>query len=308
MPRQRSSGGKASKAATTRPGRDAPSLVRFETLAREGLNALAKDAGAFREYLAPIAALEERHRLAYEPDERLDEYARDHGKSYLAVSRAVGAAVRDGTLDVSGAYLGGWRDEYADWFVSPQLRVCVADQPGSTADPALRYKLEWTDQQPELNFWDPIAHATRWRDQLAIASRVDGTCLVRSSTNGDQTDVQAGVGVLFRPVRRRAMFQFRALALWTSWVSISADAPPVPPPHPSATSRSYGAVRLVAQSWRASDGGDFRTDAIRDMPQWDYFVRTPDRIWEHDVSGVANPATPDGSTCLPIAVACTRSG
>jgi hypothetical protein len=228
MPRQRSSRGKASKAATARPGRDAPSLARFETLARDGLNALAKDADAFRKYLAPIAALEERHRLVYEPDERLDEYARDHGKSYLAVSRAVGAAVRDGTLDVSGAYFGGWRDEYADWFVSPQLRVYVADQPGSTADPALRYKLEWTDQQPELNFWDPSAHATRWRDQLAIASKVDGTCLVRSSTNGDQTDVQAGVGVLFQPVRRRAMFQFRALALWTSWVSISADAPAGP--------------------------------------------------------------------------------
>ena len=39
-------------------------------------------------------------------------------------------------------------------------------------------------------------------------------------------------------------------------------------PSALATSFSYGAARLVAQSWRESDAGDFRTDAIRNMEQW----------------------------------------
>ena len=80
-----------------------------------------------------------------------------------------------------------------------------------------------------------------------------------------------------------------ALALWTSWISLEADYPPGTPPSALATSFSYGAARLVAQSWRASDAGDFRTDAIRDMEQWNYFVSTPNRFRAMGESGVANP-------------------
>lgn len=260
---------------------------RFVALARDGLASLVAAEQALRRHLDPIDALDAQYRPRYEPDAHLVEYARAHGTAYLEVSRNVGTAVRDGALDLAGGHLGGWRDAYADWFVARKLRVYVADRAGSSADPALRYRLEWTDQKPPLNEWDQGAHASRWRDQHAIASRTEGTCIVRSATNGDQTDVQAGIGVLFQPTRSKGLFEFRALALWTSWLSLSADAPPIAPPHPVATARSYGAVRLVAQSWRAADASDFRTDAVRDLQQWDYAVGTPDRLWAHSESGIA---------------------
>ena len=285
--------GARSRKTTTRSrtrsaARRAQDLSRFVPLAREGLETLAKHRNALDAYFEPIDELHARYAPQFEPDDRFVEYAKAHAERYLDLSRRIGARVMGGSFDVGG-YLGTWRDAYADAFITPHTYVYVADQPGSTQDPALRYKLEWTDQKPELNEWDSVAHATRWRDQLAIASKVDGTCTVRSSTNGDETDVQAAVGALFQPTGPRSVFQFRALALWTSWISLEADYPPGTPPSALATSFSYGAARLVAQSWRASDAGGFRTDAIRDMEQWNHFVSTPNRFRAMGESGVANP-------------------
>jgi hypothetical protein len=274
--RKRSLRGQGS--ASSRVGKSAD-LDRFVPLAKGGLGELAKTRDPLAELLRPVDALAERYRPPYEPDQHLVDYAREYSSVHLQASQAVGAAVMDGTLDLAGDYLGSWRDAYASYYQSPQLLAYAADRPGSTIDPALRYKLEWTGlAQPNNAVWDVHAHAQRWRSQEAIASKTDGTCIVTSNTHGDETIVQAGVGALFQPTRR-PFFQFSAMALWTSWVSISADAPPAAPPHPIATALSHGAVRLVAQSWRASDRGDFRTDAIRYMPQWTHAVgtRNPER-------------------------------
>jgi hypothetical protein len=282
----RKSTARSRKRSTAPATRD---LSRFVPLAHEGLDALARRKSSLDAHFQPIDELRARHAPQFDADDRFVEYAKAHGERYLDLSRRIGATVMGGSFDVSGAYLGTGRDAYADWFTAPHTYVYVADRPGSAYDPALRYRLEWTDKRPELNEWDPVAHATRWRDQVAIASKADGTCTVRSSTNGDETDVQAAVGALFQPTGPRSMFQFRALALWTYWIHLEADYPPGTPPSAVATSFSYGAVRLVAQSWRVSDGGDFRTDAIRDMEQWRYFVSTPNRFHAMDESGVANP-------------------
>ena len=55
---------------------------------------------------------------------------------------------------------------------------------------------------------------------------------------------------------------------------------------------------MVAQSWRTSDGSDFRTDAISTIVLWNHFVFTPNRIWAHDDSGTASPGA-DGWIELP---------
>jgi hypothetical protein len=271
------------------PGRDKPDLSRFVAPAQEAIGLVARGRDELRRYLRPIDELSRRHPPTYEPDARLVEYARDFTTAHLEVSRGVGQAVMDGSLGSAITFLSPWGDLDIDLLRAPQLSVYLPDAPGSTADPSLRYKLEWTHTNPELNVFDPVARVSRWRDQLAIASKVEGKCIMRAGTNGDESDSQAGVGVLFQPGRSRGFFQFRALALWTSWVSISADDPPVPPPWPTATSQSYGAVRLVAQSWRASDATDFRTDAIRDIEVWNHFVTTPNRVWALNESGIANP-------------------
>jgi hypothetical protein len=282
--RKRTAGARERAAAA-----DQRDLSRFVPLAREGLDALAKRRRAFDAHFEAVDELHARQAPQFDPDDRYIAYAKAHAGRHLELSRRIGQTVMGGSFDVAGAYLGSWRDAYADHFVAPHTYVYVADRPGSAHDPALRFKLEWTDKKPELNEWDPVAHATRWRDQAAIASKADGTCTVGSSTNGDEADVQAAVGALFQPSGPRSMFQFRALALWTYWISLEADYPPGTPPGAAATSFSYGTVRLVAQSWRTSDGSDFRTDAIRDMEQWRYFVSTPNRFRAMDESGVASP-------------------
>ena len=109
--------------------------------------------------------------------------------------------------------------------------------------------------------------------------------------NGAESDAYAGVGVLFQPVTSRARFQFRPLVLWNSWVSISADAPPIAPPYPAATAFSVATVRMLAQSWRTVDGSDFRTDADRTVELVNYFTWTPNRVWAQDDAGVATPDT-----------------
>jgi hypothetical protein len=238
--------------------------------------------------------------MPYEPEPRLVEYARDFARSHLEVSQRLGAELRGGGMIRADRYLAPWAD-FDPWLLTgPGVSVYVPDRPDSSAAPDLRYKLEWTDQLPPMvNEFDPVARAVRWRDQDASASKVQGACYARSNTNGADTDVQAGVGILFRPTRRRGRFQFRPLVLWRSWVTISADPPPVAPPHPLATAQSYGAARLVAQSWRASDGGDFRTDAVVTIPLWNEFVFTPNRFWAQANSGVANPFA-DGPLELPV--------
>ena len=183
---------------------DTRDLSRFVSLAREGLDALAQRKSALGAHFQPIDELHARYAPQFDPDERFVEYAKAHGERYLDLSRRIGATVMGGSFDVSGAYLGTWRDAYADWFVAPRTYVYVSDRPGSAHDPGLRYKLEWTDKKPDLNEWDAVAHASRWRDQVALASKVEGTCTVRSSTNGDETDVQAASARSFnQPARDR---------------------------------------------------------------------------------------------------------
>ena len=51
-------------------------------------------------------------------------------------------------------------------------------------------------------------------------------------------------------------------------------------------------------TWRAIDGRDFRTDAIRTVDLWNYFTSTPNRVWSQEDSGFANPWA-DGWLELP---------
>jgi hypothetical protein len=262
----------------------------FARLAQEAIATTAHPARDLERYLLPVEDLNARYRVPYEPDRRWLDYSRDFTSTHLEVSHRIGQTFRDGVFAWPDRFLDPWLDLEPIGLARPEFRVYVPDRPGTTSPPDLRYKLEWTDMLPPLvSEFDPVAHATRWRDQDAAASKVQGTSNARSNTNGEVTDVQAGVGVLYQPSTNGGVFQFRPLVLWRSWVSISTDAPPIAPPWPIATAQSYGAVRMVAQSWRAADGGDFRTDAISTVDLWNYFTTTPNRIWAHDDSGIATP-------------------
>jgi hypothetical protein len=173
----RKSTARSRKRSTAPATRD---LSRFVPLAHEGLDALARRKSSLDAHFQPIDELRARHAPQFDADDRFVEYAKAHGERYLDLSRRIGATVMGGSFDVSGAYLGTWRDAYADWFTAPHTYVYVADRPGSAYDPALRYRLEWTDKRPELNEWDPVAHATRWRpgrDRLEGRRHVHGSKL-----------------------------------------------------------------------------------------------------------------------------------
>ena len=282
------------KRSSSRPAKRAARAVdtsRFVDLAQQAIARVDGRSDEARRLIEPLERFRERNAPPYDPDERLVDYAREHGRLHLEASRRIGETLYGGSVDRQHDFLRPWSDVELEALLAPRLNVFVPDRPGSTAEPSRRYALEWTDQKPDLNEFDPLAKASRWRDQVAIASKSEGRCVSRSSTNGDETDVQAGVGVLFQPSRRRGSLQFRALLLYEPWVSLSADWPPLPPPQPIATAQSYGAIRLVAQSWRATDAGDFRTDALRTIELWNHFVATPDRLTGWNESGIANPGS-----------------
>jgi hypothetical protein len=183
-------------------------LARFTRLATDAVGSIDRMSEAIESYLAPIQELQTRHQLPHEPDARVIEYSRDYTRTHLEASRQIGQALLGGSIQWGGHYLKPWLDVDVESISAPRLQVYVPDRPGSRSDPAYRYKLEWIHQKPELNFFDPIAKATRWRDQSASASKSDGRCTCRSATNGDETDVQAGVGILFQPKRSKGLFQF----------------------------------------------------------------------------------------------------
>jgi hypothetical protein len=271
----------------------------FVRLALAAIATTSHPAQELDKCLRPLDALAVRHPTPYEPDQRQLDYSRDFTSTHLKVSRHMGQTLRGGSFSWPDHFMDPWADFEPGFLARPEFRVYVPDLPGSTSPPDLRYSLEWTDMlAPLVNVWDPVAHAARWRDQDAAASKVAGTAYCRSNTNGDVTDAQAGVGVLYQPATSGGVFQFRPSVQWRSWVSISADAPPNSPPWPLATAQSYGAVRMVVQSWRAADGSDFRTDAIRTVDLWNYFTSTPNRVWSQEDSGFANPWA-DGWLELP---------
>lgn len=273
----------------TRPTKP-PALAASDTWRRRALDAIRSTVSpthALDTLLADVDAFRHRHEPVRELPADFERYAREFAATHLDASRRIGTALEDRTFTFRDHYLKPWRDLDLDVLLGPRLRVFVPDRPGSSSPADLRYALEWTTQLPPLvNEFDVAARAVRWRDQTGLASKVDGSLFARFATNGDVSDVQAGVGVLFKPTSRR-LFQFRPLILWRSWVSISADAPPTTP-YPIATVQTHSWARLVAQSWRA-DGSDFRTDAVKNIDLVDYVATTPNRVWATEDSGVATP-------------------
>ncbi|MFN8062383.1 MAG: hypothetical protein U0Q12_24740 [Vicinamibacterales bacterium] len=279
----------SSRRARSSPGGVAQAK-EFTALAQAAIEKTARPLAALDEILKPLDAFADRHKPKPNPDPRFENYAREFSAVHLDATTRLGHYLREGAL-VAFDRFGSWHDLDAGVLAAPRLRVYVPDRPGTTSPPDLRYTLSWTTMLPDFNEYDPFYKVSRWRAQNAEARITDGTCVAGFSTNGDTTDVQAGVGIKFQPTASRGTFQFRPLVIWRTWTSLETDPPPfTAPPYPLASARSHAWVRLVAQSWRAADHGDFRTDATLSINLVDYAIATPNRFHGQEESGIANPS------------------
>jgi hypothetical protein len=210
--------------------------------------------------------------------------------AYTEASRQIVTAFERHTLHLGHHVVGSWLESGIEWAERPRLYVFGPAVPGSTVDPARLYQLEWTDRDPDVSraLHEPF---NGLRTSYAKASRADGSCLCHNHVQKIDGNVQAGVGFLYQPTRLGGFLQMRPYVNWTTRLWLEADHPPTVPPGDTAWAFSYGELRLIVQSWRASDGAEFRTDAVRGVPLWNRSVAYKDRLAPWEDNGVASMAT-----------------